>query len=114
MENWGYGSVDVIDRDSGGLFEPPNLTGTPERRLLLAVLERAVLDYVGNDSREVTEAEDWLFGEIENPTYAEFTFSWVCEELDLDMKKIASTIQSMPKRGKRKVAPWYFQRASNN
>jgi hypothetical protein len=87
------------------------MTGTPERRLLLAILERAVLDFVGNDSREIEEAEAWLFGDLDSPTNEQFSFPWVCEQLDLDMYKIASKIRSMPRRGNRKVAPWYFAKS---
>ena len=46
-----------IDRENCQLMGLPNMTGTPERRLLLAVLERAILDYVGNDEREFEQAE---------------------------------------------------------
>lgn len=88
----------------------PNRTGTPERRLLLAILERAILDYVGNDEREVAHASDWLFGSLESGAFDHFSFPWLCEQLDLDGKKIAGQIKAMPKRGARKVAPWYFNK----
>jgi hypothetical protein len=86
------------------------MTGSPERRLLLAILERAILDYVGNDQREVEEAEQWLFGDANGETTQQFSFTWVCEQLDLDVPKIADKIRSMPRRGTRKVAPWYFSK----
>ena len=94
----------------------PNTTGTPERRLLLAILERAILDLVGNESREVEEAEDWLFSDINDvnwseDTHKQFSFSWICEQLDLDRKKISSKIRVMPRRGNKKVAPWYFSKS---
>lgn len=95
-----------IDEESFGLNEAPNQTGSPERRLLLGVLERAILDYVGNDAKESASAEAWLFGA--NKDNPEFTFEWVCEELDLDREKVSALIKAMPKRGKHKVAPWYF------
>ncbi len=88
------------------------MTGTPERRLLLAVLERAVLDYVGNDEREMEAAEAWLFEDLNNQQSGEFSFTWICRELDLDVKRIAQKITEMPKRGSRRVAPWYFLKAS--
>jgi len=100
-----------IDRDTGDHFEAPNLTGSPERNLLMAILERAILDYVGNDSREVEEAEQWLFEEIDNPSLDEFTFPWICQELDLDYRKTALMIRSIPKRGSRRIAPWYITKA---
>lgn len=100
-----------LDRDYYNVVGYPTSSGSPERRLLLAILERAILDYVGNDRKEITEAEEWLFGELEEPSYAIFSFSWVCEQLDLDMKEIASTIKAMPRRGNRKIAPWYFMKS---
>ena len=110
-------NVPLIDDDAATLFDTPNMTGTPERRLLLAIIERAVLDYVGNDERETESAEAWLFGDLDNPNSdnplsGEFSFAWICRELDLDIQKIARKISEMPKRGARRVAPWYFLKAS--
>jgi hypothetical protein len=78
--------------------------------LLLAILERAILDYVGNDQREVLEASDWLFGKTESSSNTQFSFLWLCEQLDLDPVKVTNTIKAMPRRGDRRVAPWYFAR----
>jgi hypothetical protein len=89
------------------IFSEPNQTGTPERRLLMAILERAILDYVGNNEREVSEAEEWLFNGEECGEYT-FSFEWLCQQLDLDSGVIARQIRAMPKRGHRRVAPWYF------
>jgi hypothetical protein len=105
-------NIPFIDDDAATLFDTPNMTGTPERRLLLAVLERAVLDYVGNDEREMEAAEAWLFEDLNNQQSGEFSFTWICRELDLDVKRIAQKITEMPKRGSRRVAPWYFLKAS--
>jgi len=107
------GFCPIVDPEANNLIDLPQLTGTPERRLLLAVLERAILDYVGNDSQEIQEAEDWLFGDLDSfssEPYAEFTFPWVCQQLDLDVFQIAAVIKRMPRRGKHRVAPWYFAR----
>lgn len=114
MEDCASSVFPGIDREYYQVIGLPNMTGSPERRLLLAILERAILDYVGNDQREVEEAEAWLFGELDDPTLDQFSFSWVCEQLDLDMYKIAGKIRSMPRRGNRKVAPWYFTKTLIN
>lgn len=98
----------VIDRDAVNLFDIPNETGTPERRLLLAILERAILDFVGNDNREIQEASEWLFDDYANRERSLFSFGWVCDQLDLDLVKIGAQIKAMPKRGNRKIAPWYI------
>ena len=85
----------------------PNRTGSPERNLILAILERAILDYTGNDEEQAKDAEMWLFGNEIDAEPEEFTFPWVCSELDLDIKQIADKIRNMPRRGNSRVPPWY-------
>jgi hypothetical protein len=102
----------IIDDEGGSVFDIPNHTGTPERRLLTAILERAILDYVGNDSQEVKEAEEWLFTVMSEHNADPFSFLWVCRELDLSPEFISSRIKAMPKRGKSRIAPWYIAKAS--
>ena len=102
------GFLSDLDRDFYSVFGAPNMTGSPERRLLLAILERAILDYVGNDPREVQEAEEWLFHSHQGVSRRHFSFDWICEQLDLDARKISEKIKAMPRRGNRKIAPWYF------
>ena len=78
--------------------------GTPERNLMMAMIERAILDYVGTDSKEAEAASEWIFDtECELP----FSFNWVCRELDLDPVKVAKDIKALPKRTNHHVAPWY-------
>ena len=98
----------VIDQEAYQLFDYPQEKGSPERRLLLAILERAILDYVGNEPEEVEAAEAWLFENLDEPQNEEFSFPWVCEHLDLNMADVAQMIRAMPRRGKNRVAPWYF------
>lgn len=85
----------------------PNKTGSPERNLILAILERAILDYTGNDPEQAEDAELWLFGGEIDPEPEEFTFPWVCNELDLDLKDVTQKIRLMPRRGNSRVPPWY-------
>lgn len=100
-----------LDADSVALYEEPNVRGTPERNLILAILERAILDYVGNDAKEAKRAENWIFDseeEFNENLTDNFSFEWVCQQLDLEPEKISRIIKEMPKRGKNRVAPWYF------
>lgn len=92
------------------LNSSPNETGTPERNLLTAILERAILDFVGNDSKQVEHAEKWLFAPQNSNDFRPFSFEWVCERLDLNAKSIEENIRKMPKRGTNRVAPWYFMK----
>jgi hypothetical protein len=98
----------AIDDEGMNIFDIPNRTGTPERRLLLAILERALLDYVGNDEREYNEACEWIFEDVASETAGEFSFSWICSQLDLDISDIKAKIKLMPRRGESRVAPWYM------
>lgn len=91
-------------------FEEPNHTGSPERMLLLAVLERAILDYVGNDQKEALAAQEWIFGEPILDRAEPFSFPWICRELDLIPHAVSEMIRAMPKRGNNRIAPWYFTR----
>jgi len=108
MNSSSKSKVFAIDRDCGDMFDRPNQTGTPERNLLMAVLERAILDLVGNDPREAQAANDWIFGDLDDANFDEFTFPWLCQELDLDPRRIADTIAAIPKRGHSRIAPWYI------
>lgn len=56
-----------IDVDGYNLFDYPNESGSPDRNLLMAILERAILDYVGNDAKELQDAEHWIFADLEEP-----------------------------------------------
>ena len=94
------------------LNSTPNQTGSPERNLMMAILERAILDFVGNRPSDIKSAEDWIFSDAQEPQ-EEFSFAWVCSELDLDPKSIAAAIKAMPKRGNNRVAPWYFNKQQN-
>lgn len=104
--------IPSLSHDSGDAYDAPNQTGSPERNLVLGVLERAILDYVGNDQAEMESASEWLFDDLEDNST--FTFAWVCEQLDLDKYSIQKMIKAMPKRGKHKIAPWYFQKHEGN
>jgi hypothetical protein len=97
------------DVDAQEIFGPLNETGTPERNLLMAILVRAILDFVGNDKKEALSAQEWLSQE-DTEGEEVFTFAWICNQLDLDHKTIQSRIFAMPKRGEHRVAPWYFMR----
>lgn len=107
-----------VESEISFFLDTPNLTGTPERRLLMAILERALLDYVGNDSREVEEAEEWIFSDGDDTKHVNysspelsspsFSFPWLCSELDLDTDQIRAKIRGMPRRGKSRIAPWYL------
>lgn len=85
--------------------------GSPERNMLMSLLERAILDYVGNNQKEVESAKSWIFDDENSESNQYFSFKWICFTLDLDYQFVRNTIESMPKRGKNRVAPWYFDKS---
>src|SRR5438105_1747362 len=59
-----------------------------ERRLLAAILRRAVLDYLGESKDLSKEAETWIFhpqtaAERDNIP-RDYSFHWICMQLGLD------------------------------
>ena len=62
----------------------------PEKRLLAAVLQRAVTDYVTGDGDLKEGARDWILEEEDSE--APLTFQFICEALDLDMISLRKAI----------------------
>lgn len=90
---FGLEDQDVLKQGEAGTKE----FWTPERRLLAAVLQRAIADYTGSDPRLAEEAADWLFEELCEPC-ALFSFAWTCEQLELNMALIAAAIACLPRQ----------------
>ena len=63
----------------------------PERRLLAAVLQRAVTDYVSGDGELREGAKEWILDD--NATDCPLTFKFICEALDLDMDGLRKAIR---------------------
>ena len=63
----------------------------PEKRLLAAVLQRAITDFVGGEGELQEGARVWLLGD--EPTDAPLTFRFICEALDLDVGSLRTAIQ---------------------
>lgn len=67
---------------------PPEIR--PIRSLLSAILERALLDYMGTDPREADESLRWIFASYDNETWS---FNWICSELDCCPNRIRKEIR---------------------
>lgn len=69
----------------------PGASGfVPEKRLLAAVLQRAVTDFVTGDGDMKEGARLWLFDD--EPTDAPLTFTFICEALDLEQDNLRKAI----------------------
>ena len=62
----------------------------PEKRLLAAVLQRAVTDFVSGEGDVREGARAWLMDEEE--TDAPLSFKFICEALDLDIAGLRKAI----------------------
>ncbi len=69
------------------------MPSTAERELLIATLDRAVLDFYGNSHEIKEEAKDWLFGESD-PSIA-FSFDWICDHLKLEPVSLRQRIKML-------------------
>lgn len=69
----------------------PGASGfVPEKRLLAAVLQRAVTDFVTGDGDMKEGARLWLLDD--EPTDAPLTFKFICEALDLEPENLRKAI----------------------
>mgnify|MGYP000955136856 CR=1 FL=1 len=66
---------------------------SPEAELLLAILDRAVLDYYGNDETSEEEACDWLFGGSD--PNVPFSLEWICDYLGLQSTNLRGHIRKI-------------------
>ena len=69
---------------------PPTNAGIPELRLLAAVLQRAIHDYISGEGDVREGARIWLMDD--EPTDAPLTFGFICEALDLDVRGLRKSI----------------------
>ena len=79
MKLWSNNSV---PRGNGGF--------NPERRLLAAILQRAITDFLTGEGELQESARDWLYGE-DDPSEA-FGFSYICEALDFHREELRKAI----------------------
>jgi hypothetical protein len=91
----------------GGMFALHNKTTenlasdlVPERELLLAVLDRCVLDYHGTNLKLKAAANEWLFEEEPQDVRREFSFPWICEFLGLEKSRLRDCIRALDLSGK--------------
>jgi len=62
----------------------------PEKRLLAAVLQRAITDFLTGDNELREGARSWLMEEDTNDV--PLTFRFICEALDLDLLGLRTAI----------------------
>jgi len=98
-----------LDEDAVEFGPMDSATRTPEQRLLFAVLERAVRDYLGGAKEEVEQATQWLYAE-EHEAAEPFSFPWVCESLALDRKLALGKLEIALEQSKRGALPFFLDK----
>lgn len=69
----------------------------PEKRLMVEVIKRAILDWSSGEETLSKPAKDWfLYQEVEEPDL--FSFQFICNMLDLDSKKLRNSIRLYVKK----------------
>lgn len=76
---------------------PAFVTQVPEKRLLAAVLQRAITDFLGCEGDLRESAEAWLFRD--EPEDAPLSFVFICEALDLDMSNLRGALIEQSQAG---------------
>ena len=79
MKLW---SNNNVPRNNGGM--------NPERRLLAAVLQRAITDYISGEGEMQESARDWIYGA--DDTSEAFGFAFICEALDFHKEELRKAI----------------------
>ena len=65
-------------------------TFNPERRLLAAVLQRAITDYIAGEGDLQESARQWLYSS--DDTRDTFGFAFICEALDFQKEDLRRAI----------------------
>lgn len=66
----------------------------PEKKLLVAVLQRAVTDYMTGDEETKAESYEWISNNDLIHDEKPLTFRFICEALEFDIDSLRSAIQS--------------------
>ena len=84
-----YCFTDVISTKES----PNGISNLPELELLIAILDRAVLDYCGREGELHEKAKAWIFteGNFEDP----FSFNSICSHLRLDPSAVIERIEKL-------------------
>ena len=80
MKLW---SNSTVQKGSGGF--------NPERRLLAAVLQRAITDYLTGEGETQECACEWLYGS--DDIKETFGFAFICEALDFHKEELRKAIR---------------------
>ena len=64
----------------------------PEKRLLAAVLQRAITDYISGEGELQESAKQWLYGS--DDVGETFGFAYICEALDFHKEELRKAVNN--------------------
>ena len=88
----------------------------PEERLLLAVLERAIRDYIGGSAEDKADATEWLYTPVplmqaDGSRYLEpFSFPWLCQFLELDRNEMLEKLEAAVRQSRDGSLPFFLDK----
>ena len=86
----------IFSIESGSYLDPESnddsLYLNPERRLLFALCERSIRDFLSDNPIEFEDAKQWLFNE---EIFVPFSCPWVCDLLRFDQDKLLSRVTEL-------------------
>ena len=85
MKLWSNRSV---ARPTGGF--------NPERRLLAAVLQRAITDFLSGEGELHASAKEWMYNDEEQ--HEAFCFHYICEALDFHKEELRKAVMRQYER----------------
>ncbi|MCB0359772.1 MAG: hypothetical protein KDD44_09050 [Bdellovibrionales bacterium] len=77
---------------------------SPERNLLVAMLQRALLDLVSGAESDRNLAREWLLEPVGGEPYVPFSFPWICAELGLNVSLTQQAVRNLPEDWNGRVA----------
>ena len=98
---------DIFELETG----EDNSYRLPEHNLLIALLNRALLDYLGSSGEVHHNAEEWLFADDDSTDC--FSYRWVCDHLGLEPDFLLGGVRIMRQESNGKIKRWYLQRGKS-
>lgn len=103
------GSISIVSVDYDSSSEDKC---SPEKRLLLAVLEQAIRDCLEKDVAYAKQAQWWIFEDKDGDFHWPFSFTWVCRYLDIDPEEVQSRVRYFLDHGVPQEIQWNFKRGA--
>lgn len=82
----------------------------PEERLVLAVLERAVRDFIGGSAADASDAREWLYAAAASGEPEPYSFPWICEQLGLLPREVLTRLELALKQSKEGSLPFFLDK----